>query len=193
MPIEGSDTKDIKGFLGVNIRIDSVDLAESEEGVIEMRKAVNVDKHTTPQVILLRKGREEQFSSALADLVIRRLGKFNNVRYQVAGVNLYRTQVDVNDYRTKDFDSDRLHTTLVSFKPLNDTAIWTFVADRGTMLKDDGTNTFRWGLPLPPLFEVAQESSATYTYKIGVTHIRFDGVTLAHESNPLTVTITETL
>lgn len=193
MPIEGSDAKDIKGFLGVNIRIDTVDLAESEEGVIEMRKAVNVDKHTTPQAILLRRGRSAQFGSALADLIIRRLGKFNAIRYQVAGVNLYRTQADVNDYRATDFDSDRLHTTLVSFKPLNDTAIWTFVADRGTMLKDDGTNTYRWGLPLPPIYEIAQQQSATYTYNIGVTHIRFDDVTLAHESNPKTITITETL
>ena len=192
MPIEGVESKDIRGFLGVNIRIDTVDLAESEQGVIELRQCINADKHTIPQAIVLRKGREEQFSSALADTTIRRLAKINSVRYQIAGTNIYRTQTDINDYRDLPLDSSRLHTTLVAFKPLNDTTIWAFIADRNIRVKDDGTNTRRWGMAVPAIYEVAQQQSATYTYNIGVTHIRLDGTTIAHESNPTQLTITET-
>lgn len=193
MPIEGVDSKDITGFLGANLRVDTVDLAESESGVIELRRCVNADKHTIPQSIALRLGREEQFSSALSDTEIRMLGRVNNIRYEIAGTNIYRDQTDVNDYRDNDLDSSRKHTTLVGFKPLNDTSIWTFIADRGAMIKDNGTVTYRWGLPAPSSYEVSQQQSASYTYNIGVTHIRFVGTTVAHESNPTEVTITETV
>jgi len=193
MPIEGVQAKDITGFLGVNIRVDSVDLGESEQGIIEMRSCVNADKHTQPQTISLRLGREAQFSSALSDTVIRRLGRFNSIRYEIAGTNVYRDQTDINDYRDLDLDSSRLHTTMVGFKPLDDTSIWTFIADRNTLIKDDGTNTYRWGLPVPDAYQVSQQQTATYTYVIGVTHLRIvDDATIAHESNTLEVTITET-
>lgn len=194
MPIEGLESKDVKGFLGVNIRLDSIDIRETEEGDIELLRCVNADKHTQPKTILLRKGREEQFSSALADLIIRQLARVNAIRYEIAGTNLYRDQVDVNDYRQLDLDGSRLHTTIVGFKPLDDTSIWAFVADRSARLKDDGTDTFRWGLPTPDAFEVSQQQSATYTYIIGVTHLRVVGdSTIAHESNAKEVTITETV
>lgn len=191
MPIEGVESKDVRGFVGVNIRIDRTDLAETQEGVIELRQCVNADKHTRPHTIFLRKGRAEQFSDALGNTTIRRLGKFNDIRYQVASTQLYRNQTAVGDYRSSTLDGTRLHTTMVGFKPLNDTAIWTFVADRGKRMKDDGTNTRVWGLAVPATYEVAQQQSGSYTYNIGVTHIRFDGTTVAHESNPTQVTITE--
>lgn len=192
MPIPGVQPTEIKGFLGANIRIDQVDLS-AEGGVVELGRATNTDKHTTPQTIRLRKGFEEQFSSALADTTIRRLGKVNSIRYEVAGTNLYRDQTSIKDYRSLALDSTRLHSTIVAFKPLNDRTIWAFIADRGTLQKDDGTNTRRWGLPAPATFEVAQLNSATYTYIIGVSQIRFDGTTVAHESNTTEITITETV
>ena len=193
MPIEGIQPKDITGFLGVNVRADSVDLGETQQGIVELTSCVNADKHTTPQTIRLRLGREEQFSSALADTTIRRLARINALRYEIAGTNIYRDQTDINDYRDLDLDSDRLHTTLVGFKPLDDTSTWAFIADRNAMVKDDGTNTYRWGLPTPDIYEVSQQQTATYTYIIGVTHIRIvDDSTIAHESNSKSVTITET-
>jgi len=189
--IEGVKSKDVRGFLGTNLRVDSVDLSESQEGVIELSRCVNADKHTIPQTIALRLGREEQFSSALTDTTIRRLARINAIRYQIAGTNIYRTQTDINDYRDLDLDSSRLHTTLVGFKPLDDTSIWAFIADRSTLVKDNGTNTYRWGLPAPDAYEVSQQQSGTYTYIIGVTHIRFVKTTVAHEANAKEVTITE--
>src|SRR3990172_7321525 len=85
MPQQGLVQQQIKSFLGVNLRKDRVDLADEE-----LAKSVNADLHTSPGTIVLRKGRTKQFSTALSDLVIRRLGKVNAKRYQVAGTTFYR-------------------------------------------------------------------------------------------------------
>ena len=180
--------KDIIGFLGTNLRHERVDLVD-QNGLIELARCVNIDKHVFPGTLSLRGGRTQLTTNALS-ATIRRMGKVNSIRYRVAGSNLYRTETIITDYRGTSLGSNS-RTSIVGFKPLNDTTTWAFVADRAVMQKDSGTVTRRWGLPAPTTFSVVQLNSGTYTYICGVSQIRFDGTTVAHEGNPLQVTITE--
>lgn len=179
--------QEIRGFLGVNLRKERVSLADEE-----LAHAVNADLHTQPGAILLRLGRTAQFSTALTDLAIRRLARINAVRYQVAGQSVYRAQVNVLAGL-----SANLFTTLLAFRPLNDTTTWAFIADDAIMRKDNGTVVRVWGMVAPTAAPVTQigavGSELTGAYLAAFTFVRFDGATVAHESNPSASSVSLTL
>ncbi|OFX03533.1 MAG: hypothetical protein A3E78_08235 [Alphaproteobacteria bacterium RIFCSPHIGHO2_12_FULL_63_12] len=150
---------------------------------LELAKAINADLHTQPGTIILRLDRTKQFSTALADLVIRRLARINSKRYQVARRSVYRDQTNI----INGLLSANLFTTLMPFRPLNDTAIWAFIADDAVMRKDNGTVVRTWGLTAPanaPTSQLGIISGPTGAYTAVTTEIRFDGTKVAHESNP---------
>ena len=182
MPQFNLARKELPGFQGVNLRQDRLTLADAE-----LAKAINADLHTFFGVIVLRLGRRKQFSSALTDLVIRRIARINNYRYQVAGTSVYRDQsVIINGLL-----SDKLFTTMMPFRPLLDTKIWTFIADNNLMRKDNGTTTMVWGIRKPTdEFEAVESVANAYygdadkTVLVTYTFVRFDGESVAAEGNP---------
>jgi hypothetical protein len=166
-----------QGFLGVNLRKDRVSLADEE-----LAKTINADLHERPGVILLRKGRRKLFTTALADLSIRRLALVNGVRYAVAGQSVYRDQVKIIDGLL----SAELFTTMVAAEPLSDETTWVFIADRGLMRKDNGSSVAPWGIDVPPIpvaYVGAMGSGLTGDYQAGYTQIRHSGDAVAAESN----------
>ena len=178
MPIQERVGQELRGFLGVNLRRERMNLED-----LELAKAINADLHTQPGSILLRLDKTAQFSSALADVVVRRLARINSVRYQVAGRSVYRNQTKIIDGLL----SANLFTTLMPFRPLNDTAIWAFIADDAVMRKDNGTVVRTWGLTAPanaPTIQVGTAAGPTGAYTAVTTEIRFSGTSVAHESNP---------
>lgn len=183
MPQAGLVKQEIRGFLGVNLRTERLDLADEE-----LAKAINADLHTQPGSIVLRLGRTKQFSSALSDTVIRRLAKINSKRYQVAGTAVYRDQVSILTGL-----SGNLFTTIIPFRPLNETTIWAFIADDALMRKDNGTTVRIWGIAAPSA-AVKQALGAapglTGNYSVRYTFVRktSDGK-IAHEGNPSAVPI----
>lgn len=183
MPQAGLLKQEIRGFLGVNLRTERLDLQDEE-----LAKAINCDLHIQPGSIVLRLGRTKQFSSALTDKVIRRLAKINSKRYQVAGMAVYRDQVSILTGL-----SSNLFTTIIPFRPLNETTLWAFIADDALMRKDDGTNVRIWGIAAPSA-AVKQALGAapglTGKYSVRYTHVRktSDGK-IAHEGNPSAVPI----
>ena len=183
MPQLGLLKQEIRGFLGVNLRTERVDLADEE-----LAKAVNADFHTQPGTIVLRLGRTKQFSVALTDLVIRRLAKINSKRYQVAGTAVYRDQTSILTGL-----SSNLITTLLGFRPLNETTTWAFIADDSLMRKDDGTNVRTWGIATPSAALTLAAGGApgvTGNYGARYTFVRktSDGK-IAHEGNPSAVPV----
>ena len=178
MPLQERVGQELRGFLGVNLRRDRMNLED-----LELAKAINADLHTQPGTIILRLDRTKQFSTALADLVIRRLARINSKRYQVARRSVYRDQTNI----INGLLSANLFTTLMPFRPLNDTAIWAFIADDAVMRKDNGTVVRTWGLTAPanaPTSQLGIISGPTGAYTAVTTEIRFDGTKVAHESNP---------
>ena len=171
--------QELRGFLGVNLRRDRMNLED-----LELAKAINADLHTQPGTIVLRLDRTKQFSTALADLVIRRLARINGKRYQVAGQSVYRDQTKIIDGLL----SANLFTTMIPVRPLNDTTLWVFIADDAVMrMHNASTVTRAWGLTAPanaPTTQVGIISGPTGTYTAVTTEIRFDGTKVAHESNP---------
>jgi len=182
MPQLGLMKQEIRGFLGVNLRTERVDLADEE-----LAKAVNTDLHVQPGTIVLRLGRTKQFVSALSDLVIRRLAKINSKRYQVAGTAVYRDQVSILTGL-----SSNLITTLLGFRPLNDTTEWAFIADDSLMRKDNGTTVRIWGIAsatATPTIKAGAGPGLTGNYTVRYTFVRKVGTSIAHESNPCPVPI----
>ncbi|HYE89538.1 MAG TPA: hypothetical protein VEA38_00905 [Terriglobales bacterium] len=179
------DGQEVQGFLGVNLRQDRVSLADAE-----LAKAINADLHAQPGVIVLRAGRTKQNSTALADQTIRRLARINSVRYRVAANSVYRgADQIINGLSTN------LYTTLMPFRPLNDTAIWAFIADDGLMRKDDGTNTRKWGIAAPTATPSVGTTGTGLTgvYSVKYTYARVVGSAVAHESNPSPASANQTL
>lgn len=170
------DKQEVQGFLGVNLRQDRVSLADQE-----MAKLINADMHSMPGVAVLRLGRTQQNTSALADLTIRRLARINSIRYRVAANAVYR---DTSQIVTA--LSTNLYTTLMPFRPLNDTTLWAFIADDSVMKKDDGTSTLKWGITGPAVTPAVTTGAGalTGTYKTKFTYARVVGSAIAHESNP---------
>src|SRR5919108_4492481 len=115
------------GFRGVNLRQDRLSLADED-----VARAINIDFHRHPGVALLRLGSSTQFSTSLG-ATIRRLARYNSVRYQVAGTVLYANQASL----LTGLHSD-LFTTLQPLRPLNDTTEWVYIADRSAMKKTNG-------------------------------------------------------
>jgi hypothetical protein len=174
--------KELPAFQGVNLRQDRLSLAD-----VELAKAINADLHTFVGVVTLRYGRRKLFSSALTDLVIRRMAKINTYRYRVAGQSVYRDETRI----INGLLSDRLVSTLFAFRPLNDDTNWAFIADSSRMRKDNGTTVYIWGIRQPTtVFSIAEgegdygtdNDTAVVTYNF----IRFSGASVAAEGNPAT-------
>lgn len=169
--------QEVQGFIGVNLRQERASLADQE-----LAKAINADLHSFPGVISLRYGRTAQFSSALTDLVIRRLARINSIRYQVAGVSLYRDQVSISAAL-----STNAITTILPARPLNDTTTWAFIADDALMRKDDGSTLSTWGIAAPTVqatVAAGVAGSLTGSYRVKYTFVRKVGASIAHESSP---------
>src|SRR5437899_6253556 len=166
------------GFLGVNLRRDRVSLADQD-----VARAINADLHTQPGALVLRLGRTALFSPAMTDLIVRRLSRINNVRYQIAGQSLYRNGTNI----LNGLLSPNLVTTLAPYRPFNDTAIWAFIADDSGMRKDNGTTLYNWGIAAPTLAPVVSATaggSLTGAYQARFTYIRKVAGALVAESNP---------
>lgn len=183
MPSPGIQRDGTNKWLGINLRADRQDL-----GLEQLGRSVNADLHKFVGVASLRNGRTSLVS--VGSTALRRVSRVNAIRYQVAGTTLYRAGVSIQDYQALSLDSSLL-TAVVPFKPLNDTNVWAFVADRAVMQKDNNTVTRRWGIGSPTSISGRDDSTSTYTYVLGVSYIRYDGTTVAHESNAVSVTITE--
>ena len=171
--------QEVTRFLGVNLRNDRANLADED-----LAKAINADLHSQPGTIVLRLGRGALYTTPLADLVVRRLAKINGIRYQVAGETLYREQVAILTTL-----SGTHRTSILPYRPLDDTVLWAFIADVGGMKKDDaaGEVTREWGITEPtsaPSLAVAAAGSLTGTFGFAYTFARRDADdNLAHESN----------
>ena len=179
----------IEQFSGINVRASRTDIVESQ-----LARSINADLHETVGTLRLRNGRESQFSPALsaAPYSLFRNG-VSATRYRAAGTSLYRSQTVVTDYRNLPFSGD-LATDFTLYKPLNDSTTWTFAADRGAMQKDDGTVCRRWGLRAPDQLKIMEDDTTAtliYAYRFGLTEIRYDGSSIAHESNPSDSTIAD--
>lgn len=179
--LKGHDTG---GFLGVNLRQDRLRL---EDG--DVARAINADLHTQPGTVMLRLGRSRQFTTALADLSIRRLARYyGGSRYRVAGQSLYRNQTAIYSGL-----SNEHVTTLTPFRPLSDTTVYMFVADTSRMQKDSGTALSDWGVAAPttaPTVAVGAAGSLTGAYSFRYTYIRKVGGVVVYESNPSPVSST---
>lgn len=186
MASPGAKAESYSNFLGLNLRAERADLDDKQ-----LAYCLNGDLHKFVGTVSLRNGRAAQFGSALSDLVIRTVSRINSTRYQIAGTNVYRGQTSVDDYTNTPLDSSSLRTAIVPFKPLNDTTIWAFIADRAVMQKDSGSAIRKWGIAVPGTHSARDDSSGSYTYRIAVTHIRYDGSSVAHEGNPTQITVTE--
>lgn len=193
------ETKHQNGYVGVNLRTDRSNVAND----LQVTRAINVDFSKELGTASIRNGRYE-----LADLdddLVRLIAKVNGFRYYVAGQSLYRDGSVVALHPKK--LAATLRTEIEAFRPLNDLAIWAFLADvgvtdDGSMLKDDGTRTYKWGID-PPLEDVepaiqgetsnasGPDMSGTGSYTWNITHLRFDTtntenpLAVAHEGNPI--------
>lgn len=177
MPVET-----IEHLLGINLRTERAALTSQQ-----LAKSINANLHDQVGTTALRDGRTTHYTPGLSSAVH---GTFRNrtsgTRYQASGTTLYRTQVLIVDYRNQSLSTDT-RTKLDVYKPLNDSTHWTLVADRGAMQKDNAAVARRWGIEQP--FDIGvrdnlANEATQYKYRVGVTFVRFDGVSVAHESNP---------
>lgn len=165
----------VRGFLGVNLRRDRLDLADGD-----VARAINADLHRTPGVAVLRLGMTAQFTTSLGT-AIRRLAKLNGVRYQVAGTALYADQTNI----LSGLSGGQL-TTLQPFRPLNDPNEWVYIADDALMRKHDGTNVREWGIAAPlttPIIAGGSGTGLTGDYKGVYRYVRLVNGTVVTESN----------
>jgi hypothetical protein len=179
--LKGHDTG---GFLGVNLRQDRLRLADGD-----VARAINADLHTQPGTIMLRLGRARQFDTAFADLTIRQLVRYyGGARYRAAGNSLYRNETAIYSGL-----SGELVTTMVPFRPLNDTTTYMFIADQSRMQKDSGTALSDWGVAAPstkPTVATGASTGLTGAYSFRYTYIRKVGGVTVYESNPSPVSDT---
>lgn len=165
--------KEITQLRGLNIRQEAGDIEDPET-----RDCNNFDPFQKPGALVIRKGRS-LLQVAGADSPMRALAKINSVRYQVAGSRAYRAGDPIIG---PELAANKL-TQIVSFRPFSDSTIWAFFADDDLMFKDDGTNTYVWGIaePLDPGPKVANQTGKEAgdtipegTYIIAVTQVRYD-------------------
>jgi len=179
--LKGHDTG---GFLGVNLRQDRLRLSDGD-----VARAINADLHTQPGTLILRLGRTRQFSTALADMAVRRLARYyGGSRYRVAGRSLYRDQTAIYGGL-----SGELVTTMAPMRPLNDSTVFMFIADTSRMQKDSGTALSDWGVDPPstaPTVATGASTGLTGAYSFRYTYVRIVGGTLVYESNPSPVSDT---
>ena len=167
-----STVKEITKLGALNLRQETTKLEE-----FECVKLVNFDISRKPGTLALRRGTDFQYSVSTVDIV-RQVAKVNGTRYQVAGEDLYRAGVAIMGNL-----SDEHETNFQAYRPLDDTAIWAFVADDNIMVKDDGSRLYLWGLDLIPLpapklcTQTGKDPTDTIgagTYGIAVTQVRWD-------------------
>ena len=127
MPLERSATDGLRGFLGVNLRRDTLLLEPSE-----LARSINADLHTLPGVIRLRKGRTS--NSTVGTETVRHIARHNAQLYAFAGHFWYRGTTLI----ASGLHSDLLNT-MVAYRPLNDATTWVFMADKNGMKKDSGS------------------------------------------------------
>jgi hypothetical protein len=166
------------GFLGVNLRRDTLSLADED-----LVRALNLDLHRTPGVLRVRAGRSVHGRLQADTSAVRTIARHGTVRYQVGATQLYR------DYRLilNGLDATKQLTTLVPSRPLNDATTWTFVADQALMRKDNGADLRIWGIVAPaaaPTLATGAAGSLTGAYRARYTYARVVGSAVAHESNP---------
>jgi hypothetical protein len=181
LPQKVHNPEGLAGFRGVNLRLDRLSLADDA-----CARAINADFHTRPGVALLRKGRARLSSTTLSGAV-RLLATLNTRRYQIAGTTWYR---DFASIRT---GLSGTQAQLASYRPLNDTTTWVFLADTNGMVKDDGTTVRTWGLAAPTSAATAADGGAGSligNYSVKYTYVRKVGSAIAHESNPSPVSNT---
>jgi len=174
-----ANVQEVNRLGALNLRQETTKLEEWE-----LVKLVNFDISRKPGTLCLRRGRDFQYVVSVSQ-VIRQVAKVNGFRYQVAGTQLFRDgEAIVREL------ADELETNIQSFRPLDDTTIWAFIADDNIMAKDDGERTYIWGLQLLPLpgpkvanqtGKDAEDTITAGTYGIAVTQVRWD----TSESNPL--------
>jgi len=165
--------KEILQLRGLNLRQEAADVEEPES-----RKLVNLDPFQKPGTLVIRRGRVKIGSELQDDLVVA-VARINGIRYQVAGRRLYRSFAAI----TGPYLAENEKTSLVPFRPLDDSVIWAFVADDDAMLKSDVTRMFIWGIdvPLDPAPKAANQTAKdpddtidAGDYTIAVTQLRFD-------------------
>lgn len=177
-PLKTQQREALRGFLGVNLRRDRLHLEDQA-----LAGAINADLHTRPGVLMLRRGRRQQFSTPLSDLDIRRLAFHGGQRYQIAGRTWYRNQVPI----LTDLAAAMGVTTLHPFRPLNDTALWVFLGDDAVMRKEHDGVVRNWGITAPtvaPVTAVGGAGVLVGTYNAVYTYARIVDTKLVHESNP---------
>ena len=166
----------LSGFLGVNLRLDPLALADGE-----LVRAVNADLHTQLGVLRLRQGRQRlqpvPFSLAPIRGLFRHLGR----RYQVAGQVLFRNFL----FLLGELEGFA-RPTILPYQPLNEDTTWSFIADRALMRKDDGTTLRNWGIVAPaptPVLAPGAAGVLTGVYGAVYTYARLVDGKIAHESN----------
>lgn len=177
------DQSELRGFRGVNLRRDRLSLADED-----LARAINADLHTKPGIVILRKGRTPIFETPLAGRNIRRLHRLGTSRYIVSARNLYRHGIaSAQPSLILSNLSRNLFTTLLSLRPFNDSDTWVFIADDAQMYKDNGSDTYRWGIAAPtnaPSLSNGDGTGLTGAYSAVYTYVRLVGGLVAHESNP---------
>lgn len=170
-----NQAKEVNALNGLNLRQESADLQDSDSS-----KLVNLDPFRKPGTLELRKGRSTLQGVIISDPIIRTISKVNDNRYQVAGRTAYRDMAPIVARDTLDAEKE---TTIVPFRPLLDSHIWAFLADDALMFKDDGTNTYIWGIDLlpEPGPKVTNQTAKVFgdeidegSVTIAVTQIRMD-------------------
>lgn len=165
--------KEVLQLRGVNLRQEPSDVEDPET-----RKLVNLDPFQQPGALRIRRGRST-LGGPLTDELVRAVARINAVRYQVAGRRLYRNFSAI----TGPYLAANEKTNFEAFRPIDDSAIWAFIADDDWMLKADATRLFAWGIeePLSPDPKVANQTGKTPgdtiavgDYKIAVTQLRYD-------------------
>lgn len=165
--------KEIGQLRGLNIRQEAADIEDSET-----RICLNFDPFQKPGALVIRKGKTTLMVDSMGD-VIREIAKINSIRYQVAGRRVYREGVEIIGPEL----AENLQTDTVSYRPQDDSTIWAFFADDDLMFKDDGTDTYVWGIaePRDPGPKVANQTGKEAgdtipegTYIIAVTQVRYD-------------------
>ena len=168
------ERKEITKLTGVNLRQESTDLADHDA-----QKCVNFDVSSKPGALVIRRGKTTLSSTTLSDTVLRYISKVNGTRYQIAGRKVYR---DMSAITADALHEDKIQTSIVPMRALDDVYIWAFIADDALMIKDNANVTYIWGIDLVPepdpqiVNQTGKDPSDTIeagTYTGAVTQIRF--------------------
>lgn len=164
-------------FLGVNLRQDRLSIADDE-----CARAINADFHAIVGSISVRRGYTLLVTGGSS--AVRTLARHESRRYHADGTVLYRDGSSIVTGLAG------TQTSVLPFRPLNDTTTWSFIADPNTMQKDNGTTVRNWGIAAPlagASLAVGAAGSLTGDYSARYTYVRKVGSAVAHESNPSAV------